>query len=198
MTCEQIEFVLEASNIRLYVDIFSKLTSKQLLYGLSKLSEDKFWLSLKSVAFRRLVYFIEGTKISHKDIFINKILDIANVNNILTKLVPQYQVMCFTYRETFEYIIENWINIPSYLHTLILEIVDCKRLIQISEKCTIDEWESLCEHMEGSQIIQLSHAIVDLTTLSTGDNETCNLLHFCKVFDKFYELNHIFTILNNE
>ena len=197
MTYEQVEFILNDCNMRLYLDVFNRLSSKQLLYSLNTIDEDKFWLSLKNIPFKKLYYFIEGTKSTHKNIFINKILEISNVSGILLKLVPQYIVMCFVYRETFEYIIEKWSLLPNYLYTIILEVIDSKRLIQISERCSMDEWETLCEYMDISHIVELCSSILDLSSLSSGTSETCNLLYFCKVFNKYYELNHIFTLLNN-
>ena len=197
MNNKQIEFVLENCNTELFLEIFNRLTSVHLLHSTNKLSEKKFWLSLKSVSFNKLSYFIEGTTTSHKQIFMDKILGMVSSAGILLNLAPQYQIMCFIYRETFEYIISYWSSLEPYLLTIILDVLDSKKLLRISEECNLSEWSILCDNMDKYHINDLSIEILKLTSLVRNNLDTYNLLYFCRTFERYIELNHIFTILTD-
>lgn len=197
MTPEQISFVLESSNIELYLDIFNRLSKEQLLYGCKRINEEKFWISLKSVSFAKLNYFITGTKFSHKSIFINKILEFMDLGKQVKTLVPQYQVMCFTYRETFEYIINSWTEIEPYLDTIIFKLLDGKKILILCDYCTLSEWSHLITFMSEIQINDFILALEKLELLERDGTNTCNIMHFCRVYEKFNILSHIFGILSD-
>jgi hypothetical protein len=196
MTHEQISFVLESSNIELYLDIFLKLKGKQLLFGCKRITEEKFWLSLKSVSFDNLYDFINGTKSSHKNIFINKILEYMDLGEVVTNLVPQYQVMCFIYRETFEYIIDHWADLQPYLNTIIFKLLDGKKILILSELCILSEWSNLIRLMSKHQILNFCKELEKISILERDSRNTCNILHFCRIYDKYGLLSHIFSVLN--
>jgi hypothetical protein len=195
MNNTQIEFVLDNCNTEMFLEIFNRLTLDHLLKSTSKLSEKKFWISLKTVSFSKLSYLIEGTTISHKRIFIDKILGIVSSSDILLNLAPQYQIMCFIYRETFEYIIDYWSRLEPYLITIILDILDGKKLLRISEECSLSEWSILCDNMNRYHINNLCIEIIKLSSLVRESSDTYNLLYFCRTFEKYIELNHIFSII---
>ena len=197
MTHEQISFVLKYSNIETYLDIFSRLNKVQLLYGCNKIDEEKFWLSLKSVSFKNLEYFIGGIKESHKDIFLNKILDILDNIDIVKNLCAQYIVMCFTYRETFEYVINKWNEIDMYLWTIIFKQLDGKKMLRVCEICTLVDWAGLINCIEKYEVESLARAIKRLTILNRGSGEACNILHFCRTHERYDLLSHVFSILDN-
>ena len=197
MTIDQIRIVLCKCNIELYLDIFNRLTRRQLMYGLKDISEDRYWLSLKTIGFKDLSYLVEGVSVSHKSIFIDRILEVLELGDNLLDLVPQYIVMCFNYRETFELIISEWAKIPVYLSSIILEVVDGKRLLMISELCSIEEWGRLCSGMSGYLRDELEDEIVKLEILEINSIESVNLIYFCRTFSRFSGLHHIFSLLKD-
>ena len=179
------------------IDIFNRLTRRQLMYGLKDISEDRYWLSLKTIGFKDLSYLVEGVSVSHKSIFIDRILEVLELGDNLLDLVPQYIVMCFNYRETFELIISEWAKIPVYLSSIILEVVDGKRLLMISELCSIEEWGRLCSGMSGYLRDELEDEIVKLEILEINSIESVNLIYFCRTFSRFSGLHHIFSLLKD-
>lgn len=197
MTHEQISFILKYSNIETYLDIFSRLNKNHLLYGCNKIDEQKFWLSLRSVSFKNLEYFIGGIKESHKDFFLNKILDILEHIDIIKNLCPQYIVMCFTYRETFEYVINKWTDIDMYLWTIIFKQLDGNKMLRVCEVCTLEDWAGLINCMDKYEVDILSRAIKRLTILDRCSGEACNILHFSRIHEKYDLLSHVFSILDN-
>ena len=103
--------------------------------------------------------------------------------------------MCFIYRETFEYIIDYWSRLEPYLITIILDILDGKKLLRISEECSLSEWSILCDNMNRYHINNLCIEIIKLSSLVRESSDTYNLLYFCRTFEKYIELNHIFSII---
>ena len=197
MNIDQVRLLLEKCNIELYLDIFGRLTRKQILHGLKNISEERFWVSLKTVSFTDLPYLIEGINISHKDIFINRILELAYIGENLLHMLPQYLVMCFNYRETFEIIIGEWPNLPIYLTSIILKVVNGKKLLIISELCTIEEWGRLCIGMDTYLRDELENEILNLEILESNSIESVNLIYYCKTFCRYNGLQHIFMLLKN-
>ena len=195
MTIEQIRIVLCRCNIELYLEILNKLTRKQLMYGLKDISEDRYWLSLKNMSFKDLTYFVEGVSISHKSIFISRILEISDIGDNLLDLAPQYIVMCFIYRETFELIIKDWARLPVYLSSIVLKVIDGKKLLIISDLCTIEEWGRLCAGMDAYLRDELEDEIIKLEILETNSIESVNLIYFCRTYSRFKGLQHIFSLL---
>ena len=195
MTIEQIRIVLCRCNIELYLEILNKLTRKQLMYGLKDISEDRYWLSLKNMSFKDLTYFVEGVSISHKSIFIARILEISDIGDNLLDLAPQYIVMCFIYRETFELIIKDWARLPVYLSSIVLKVIDGKKLLLISDLCTIEEWGRLCAGMDAYLRDELEDEIIKLEILETNSIESVNLIYFCRTYSRFKGLQHIFSLL---
>ena len=195
MNFEQIRFLLTNCNIGLYSRVFNRLTKNQILDCINVLDRIKFWFSLKSVSFNNLLYFIDGMNEEQNKIFINSAVGLISNERVFLSLLPQFQILCFKFRRTFEVVINYWDAIENYLTTFIIKLLNGKKLIILSEFCLTSDWDNLIEYVDKYQIKELENSIMNLLSLDNESNDTCNLISFCK-YNKLEKcLDHINNLL---
>jgi hypothetical protein len=193
MSYEQIRFLLSNCNIGLFSKIFNKLKKDQIFQCINILDKSKFWISLKSVSFNDLLYFIDGMDDEQNNNFINSAVGLISNEKIFLSLLPQFQIVCFKFRRTFEIVVKYWDSIENYLTTFIIKLLNGKKLLILSEYCLTSEWGNLIEYIDKYQIKELENSIMNLLNLDVESNNTYNLISFCK----YYKLENCLDHMNN-
>ena len=193
MSNDQIRFLLSNCNIGLFNNVFNRLTKNQIFESINVLDKVKFWIGLKSIPFNKLLYFIDGMNEDQKNLFISSAIGLISNERIFLSLLPQFQILSFKYRRTFEIVINYWDKIENYLSTFIIKLLDGKKLLILSECCLTSDWEILIEYIDKYQIKELENSILNLLNLPSDNNNTYNLINFCK----YYKLDKTFEYLDN-
>ena len=78
-----------------------------------------------------------------------------------------------------------------------IQLLDGKKILILCEHCTLSEWSHLITFMSEIQINDFILELEKLEILERDGTNTCNIMHFCRVYEKFNILSHIFAILTD-